>query len=109
VTWDAGDGVLRVTLRNGAAAPTGHLVLGVGLRGAARFDGPPSGCRLVLPVGAATSCALAPIPAGGSVVVEVPVAVTGPGASARVDLCEVGVLSLTCGTGVLESTTVALT
>jgi hypothetical protein len=109
VVWLPDSDVLQITLANDGEEPTDYLAMGVTLNGGAVVDGWPTGCQLALPLVWAAGCGVTPLDPGESTVVRVPVAVTGPGQTARVSLCEVGLLSVDCTSDVLQTTTTPLT
>ncbi len=99
---------MQVTLANTGAEPTGFVVLDLQTLGGARVSGPPSGCAVGLALPTTGTCGLPPLGPGETVVVQVPVEVTGPGQSARARVCSATILRLDCDTPVLGPTTVAL-
>jgi hypothetical protein len=108
VVWLADSDVLQITLANDGEEPSDYLAVGVGLHGGAVVDGWPTGCQLALPLVWSAGCAVAPLDPGEAAVVRVPVAVTGPGQTAQVRLCEVGLLTVDCNSDILATTTTPL-
>jgi RNA polymerase sigma factor (sigma-70 family) len=108
VVWVEAEARLRITLDNTGSAPTEFLSLNIEARGGAVINGVPAGCDLALALVWTASCGLAPVAPGDSVVVTVPVFVSGSGQSSRVTMCDGGLLGLGCTGSLLRNIVTSL-
>ena len=109
VVWLPDSSVVRITLANSTGEPTAFLIVRMRALGGAVVIAPPTGCGLAASFGSTALCAVRPLDAGASRVVDVPTQATGLGQSAEVTVCSASFLRLDCETSLIPPTTVPVT